>query len=95
MLNQSVISHTKSWLKIRNPFEVALSRILVARALYVLSAIGVSVLVKRHVIPTPSPTLSLLMRFYAPLFKVMEQIPGADDQFAAVTSWLAGSERDE
>jgi hypothetical protein len=90
-----VISHTKSWLKIRNRFVVALGLVLVACALYVLSAIAVSVLVKRHVIPTPSPTLRLLMRFYAPLFEVMEKIPGADDQFTAVTSWLAGSERDE
>ena len=79
----------------RNPFVVALGLVLVACALYVLSAVGVSVLVKRHVIPNPSPTLSLLMRFYGPLFKVMEQIPGADDQFSAVTSWLAGSECDE
>ena len=73
-----------------NALKRIASFVAVLVVLYPLSAVIVSVLVRRGIIPTGSSAFSVVARFYDPFFSVIYYIPGADDTFARVTCWLAG-----
>jgi len=56
----------------------------------VISALPACVLFKRSTLSMSSPAFRVIAQIYDPFFTVVDYIPGATDNFARLTSWLAG-----
>ena len=78
---------------IRSGLWASLTQVLFVASLlvmlYALSAVPVTVVIKRQAIPPYSKTVQVLAQFYAPLFGFMRHVPGAEDAFVSLTDHLA------